>query len=117
MFTQVLPKEITALPGRHVRVSLQTTTLPCSHSSTDFEVVDSLPNVTWTLPRNWAGNIPVQRDSQPNDTLFLCVLHLIPIIRVKIYLIFSWAFEKEEGSLTANASERLDEPWGIWLNG
>jgi carboxypeptidase D len=65
----------------------------------DFQVTDQLPNVTWNLPRNWAGNIAVQRAGHPNDTLFF------------------WAFEKENGSLTAEADERLDEPWGIWLNG
>jgi carboxypeptidase D len=65
----------------------------------DFEVTDLLPNVTWTLPRNWAGNIPVQRVGHDNNTLFF------------------WAFEKENGSLTASADENLDKPWGIWLNG
>ncbi|KZP30619.1 alpha beta-hydrolase [Athelia psychrophila] len=68
-----------------------------------FEVTDPLPNITWcpprTLPRSFAGNMPVQRAGHPNDTLFF------------------WGFEKENGSLTASAHERLDEPWGIWLNG
>lgn len=62
----------------------------------DFEVTQPLPNVTFPLGRNWAGNIPVDRPGHPNDTLFF------------------WAFEKEDGSLTADDS---DEPWGIWLNG
>lgn len=66
---------------------------------TDFQVVKSLPNVTSHLGRNWAGNIAVDRPDFPNNTLFF------------------WAFEKEEGSLTANAGERQEEPWGIWLNG
>ncbi|KAG9312814.1 Alpha/Beta hydrolase protein [Chiua virens] len=60
-----------------------------------FQVTDSLPNVTWPLARNWAGNIPVQREGHPNDTLFF------------------WAFESSNGSFTASS----DEPWGIWLNG
>ncbi|KAH0834746.1 Alpha/Beta hydrolase protein [Lanmaoa asiatica] len=60
-----------------------------------FQVTESLPNVTWPLSRNWAGNIPVQRVGHPNDTLFF------------------WAFESSNGSLTTNSSE----PWGIWLNG
>ncbi|KAI9568043.1 Alpha/Beta hydrolase protein [Boletus coccyginus] len=60
-----------------------------------FQVTESLPNVTWPLARNWAGNIPVQRAGHPNDTLFF------------------WAFESSNGSFTANSSE----PWGIWLNG
>ncbi|KAF7983379.1 hypothetical protein HWV62_22379 [Athelia sp. TMB] len=64
-----------------------------------FQVTEPLPNVTWALARNWAGNMPVQRAGHPNDTLFF------------------WAVEKENGSLTAAAGERSDEPWGIWLNG
>ncbi|KAH7922313.1 alpha/beta-hydrolase [Leucogyrophana mollusca] len=63
-----------------------------------FQVTDALPNVTWPIARNWAGNIPVQREGHPNDTLFF------------------WAFENSNGSMTAAASDS-DEPWGIWLNG
>ncbi|PSR72472.1 hypothetical protein PHLCEN_2v11686 [Hermanssonia centrifuga] len=66
---------------------------------TYFQVTSSLPNVTFPLNRNWAGNIPVDRHEHPNNTLFF------------------WGFEKENGSLTAAANEREDEPWGIWLNG
>ncbi len=57
----------------------------------DFQVKDPLPNVTFPLGRNWAGNLPVGRHNQPNDTLFF------------------WGFEKENGSFTANSTE----PWGI----
>ncbi|KAJ3559788.1 hypothetical protein NM688_g126 [Phlebia brevispora] len=64
-----------------------------------FQVTEALPNVSFPLNRNWAGNIPVDRPGHPNNTLFF------------------WAFEKENGSLTAAAGERSDEPWGIWLNG
>ncbi|KAI0954566.1 hypothetical protein AcW1_006420 [Taiwanofungus camphoratus] len=64
-----------------------------------FEVTDPLPNVTWDLGRTFAGNIGVQRAGHPNNTLFF------------------WAFEKENGSLTAGANEQSDVPWGIWLNG
>ncbi|TFK46518.1 alpha/beta-hydrolase [Heliocybe sulcata] len=64
-----------------------------------FQVTEALPNVTWTLGRNWAGNIGVQRPGHPNNTLFF------------------WAFEKTNGSLTAAAGENSDVPWGIWLNG
>lgn len=80
--------------GRIVRTTIY---LPQSHHDVfaDFQVTDSLPNVTWPLARNWAGNIPVQRAGHPNDTLFF------------------WAFESSNGSFTANSSE----PWGIWLNG
>ncbi|EIW79100.1 alpha beta-hydrolase [Coniophora puteana RWD-64-598 SS2] len=63
-----------------------------------FAVTESLPNVTWPLANNFAGNIPVQRQGHPNDTLFF------------------WAFEHSNGSLTADAGAS-DEPWGIWLNG
>ena len=62
-------------------------------------MTSSLPNVTWTLPRSFSGNIGVDRAGHPNNTLFF------------------WAFEKEYGSLTAAAGERGEEPWGIWLNG
>lgn len=62
----------------------------------DFEVTKAMLNVTFPVPRNWAGNIPVDRPGHPNDTLFF------------------WAFEKEDGSMTAKESI---EPWGIWLNG
>ncbi|KAG7439777.1 alpha/beta-hydrolase [Guyanagaster necrorhizus] len=64
-----------------------------------FEVTESLPNVTFDVSRNFAGNIAVQREGHPNNTLFF------------------WAFEKEEGSLTADANSSSTEPWGIWLNG
>lgn len=64
----------------------------------DFLVTD-LPNVTIPLNRNWAGSIPVNRANHPNDTLFF------------------WAFESQNGSLTAAANESSTEPWGIWLNG
>ena len=73
-------------------------TLALSHRDNvlaDFQVTENLPNVSWPLARNWAGNIPVQRSGHPNDTLFF------------------WAFESSNGSFTANSSE----PWGIWLNG
>ncbi|KAF8141830.1 Alpha/Beta hydrolase protein [Boletus edulis] len=60
-----------------------------------FQVTNRLPNVTWPLARNWAGNIPVQRQGHPNDTLFF------------------WAFESSYDSFTAES----DKPWGIWLNG
>ncbi|KAI9065612.1 alpha/beta-hydrolase [Trametes sanguinea] len=64
-----------------------------------FEVRYPLPNVTWSISRNFAGNLPVNRAGHPNNTLFF------------------WAFERESGSLTAKAHERSNEPWAIWLNG
>lgn len=63
-----------------------------------FQVTEKLPNVTFPVGRNWAGNIPVNRPDHPNDTLFF------------------WAWESKLGSLTATAGEST-EPWGIWLNG
>ncbi|KAI0694640.1 alpha/beta-hydrolase [Cerioporus squamosus] len=66
-----------------------------------FEVTEKLPNITGSLPRNFAGNIPVDRAGHPNDTLFF------------------WAWEKvgQNGSLTAPASQNNTEPWIIWLQG
>ncbi|KAJ7307024.1 Alpha/Beta hydrolase protein [Mycena albidolilacea] len=61
-----------------------------------FQVTAPLPNVTFPLPRSYAGNIDVQRAGHPNNTLFF------------------WALENKPGSLTAVKST---EPWGIWLNG
>lgn len=58
----------------------------------------SLPNVTFPLNRNFAGNVAVNRANHPNDTLFF------------------WAFESENGSLTADAGAS-DKPWAVWLNG
>ncbi|PSR71887.1 hypothetical protein PHLCEN_2v12231 [Hermanssonia centrifuga] len=76
---------------------------PDGHFSPDwqsyYQVTDDMPNVTFPLGRNWAGNIPVNRPGHPNDTLFF------------------WGVEKENGSLTASAGDRSNEPWGIWLNG
>ena len=62
-------------------------------------MTSALPNVTFPLGRSFAGNLPVNRPGHPNDTLFFV------------------GFEKSNGSLTAPAGERDDEPWGIWLNG
>ncbi|KAJ7686175.1 alpha/beta-hydrolase [Mycena rosella] len=66
-----------------------------------FEVTERLPNITGTLPRNFAGNIPVNRAGHPNDTLFF------------------WAFEHagKNGSLTSPADANNTDPWIIWLQG
>jgi len=64
-----------------------------------FQVTEPLPNITFPIGRSWAGNIPVNRPNHPNNTLFF------------------WAWEKQNGSLTANTTDNADEPWGIWLNG
>ncbi|KAJ7463398.1 Alpha/Beta hydrolase protein [Mycena galericulata] len=60
-----------------------------------FEVTAPLPNISFPLPRSFAGNIDVQRAGHPNNTLFF------------------WALESRSGSLTTSSNE----PWGIWLNG
>ena len=57
----------------------------------DFLVSDPLPNMTFTLERSFAGNLPVNRQGHPNDTLFF------------------WAFEKTNGSLTRDANESTTE--------
>ena len=70
--------------------------------TTDFEVTEALPKAAFSsapLARSFAGNLPVNRAGHPNDTLFF------------------WAFESQNGSLTADAGERSDAPWAIWLNG
>jgi hypothetical protein len=64
----------------------------------DFLVKDALPNVTFDLGRNWAGNIQ-SNQTQANDTVFF------------------WAFERENGSLTAKSGERSSEPWSIFIYG
>ena len=64
--------------------------------SLDFQVNDSLPNVTFPLTHSFARNLPVNRPGHNNDTLFF------------------WGFEKENGSLTSNGST---DPWIIWLQG
>lgn len=78
-FLQIVPKPISSLP--------------------DFRVKDDLPGIDFDLGQNYAGNIDVQRDKHPNDTLFF------------------WGFEKDNGSLTAEAGERSMEPWAVWLQG
>ncbi|KAI5120253.1 hypothetical protein M0805_004589 [Coniferiporia weirii] len=64
-----------------------------------FLVKEPLPNVTFPLSRGFAGNIGVNRENHPNDTLFF------------------WAFESKPGSLTASEDDCDDTPWAIWLNG
>ncbi|KIL69347.1 hypothetical protein M378DRAFT_98802 [Amanita muscaria Koide BX008] len=65
-----------------------------------FQVTQPLPNVTFAAEsgRMFAGNIPVQRQGHPNDTLFFI------------------GVEKSNGSLTEKNDDN-SEPWGIWLNG
>ena len=62
----------------------------------DQFLVGKLPNVTWSLGNQYAGNLPVQRGT--NLSLFF------------------WGAESTQGSLTAPAGEN-DAPWTIWLQG
>ncbi|KAJ7048643.1 alpha/beta-hydrolase [Mycena amicta] len=61
-----------------------------------FEVTDALENVTWPLPRNWAGSISTRTVGSTNNTAFF------------------WGFEKSNGSLTDTTNAA---PWMIWLAG
>jgi hypothetical protein len=65
---------------------------------TDYQVTEPLPNVSFPLPRHFAGNVPVNRPDHPNCTLFF------------------WGFERTNGSLSA-AAGASQEPWMVWLNG
>ena len=99
LYIQDSRAEISAPNGRIVRCNSFIVFLvdgtDAAHS--DFLVDEStLPNVTFTLTRSFAGNIPVNRAGHPNDTLFF------------------WAFEKANGSLTSTSST---DPWLIWLQG
>ena len=99
MCIQECPQEVSVRNGKTVRRSLSFSVRSSDvFWNSDFQVTEKLPNVTFDLGRNWAGNIPVGRAGHPNNTLFF------------------WAFEKEEGSLTATADERSDEPWGIFIS-
>ncbi|KAK2463588.1 hypothetical protein APHAL10511_004339 [Amanita phalloides] len=64
-----------------------------------FEVTKPLPNVTFPVGKGrlFSGNIGVQRQGHPNDTLYFI------------------GVEKENGSLTSDGDQ--SRPWGIWLNG
>lgn len=59
-------------------------------------LVGKLPNVTFDIGNQYAGNLPVQRGT--NLSLFF------------------WGAESKLGSLTAPAGTNND-PWNIWLNG
>lgn len=60
----------------------------------DFQVKDSMPNITFPLQRSFAGNIPVNRPGHPNDTLFF------------------YAFEKFNHSLTGADTQ---SPWALYF--
>ena len=62
-------------------------------------MTQGLPNITFPLGNNYAGNLPVERSGHPNNTLFF------------------WGFENRVGSLTAPAGQIQLSPWLIWLGG
>lgn len=64
-----------------------------------FEVTAPLPNISFPMPRTYAGSVSVNRSGHANNTLFFV------------------GFEKQDGSLAAADGERSNEPWMIWLNG
>ncbi|TFY62128.1 hypothetical protein EVG20_g6814 [Dentipellis fragilis] len=64
-----------------------------------FQVNQGLPNISFPLSRNFAGNLPVGRANHPNNTLFF------------------WGFETTMGSLTVPAAQQQLSPWMIWLGG
>ncbi|KAH9042688.1 alpha/beta-hydrolase [Lactarius pseudohatsudake] len=64
-----------------------------------YRVTQGLPNITFPLGNNYAGNLPVQRSGHPNNTLFF------------------WGFENRVGSLTMPAGQIQLSPWLIWLGG
>ena len=65
----------------------------------DFQVSNNALGLDFDLGTNYAGNIYVDRPDHPNDSLFF------------------WAFEKKNGSLTADANGSSTDPWAIWLQG
>ncbi|KAJ3548231.1 hypothetical protein NM688_g5321 [Phlebia brevispora] len=83
---------LAALVSSAVHAAVSLTSAPTSHSA-----ISCGDNSTeWQQCNSYAGNINVNRHEYPNDTLFF------------------WAFEKEDGSLTADNST---EPWAVWLQG
>ncbi|KAI0300162.1 Alpha/Beta hydrolase protein [Multifurca ochricompacta] len=64
-----------------------------------YLVTQGLPNITFPLGNNYAGNLPVGRPGHPNNTLFF------------------WGFENRVGSLTVPAGQIQLSPWLIWLGG
>ncbi|KAF7799722.1 hypothetical protein EIP86_010964 [Pleurotus ostreatoroseus] len=64
-----------------------------------FQVSNNALGLDFDPGTNYAGNIYVDRPNHPNDSLFF------------------WAFEKKNGSLTADANGSSTDPWAIWLQG
>jgi len=74
--------------GKIVRTFNQFVDKPCFFIvKPDFQVPVTLPNISFPLSRSFAGNIPVNRQNHPNDTLFF------------------WGFETVNGSLTRDAKD------------
>lgn len=62
-------------------------------------MTQGLPNITFPLGNNYAGNLAVGRSGHPNNTFFF------------------WGFESVVGSLTVPAGQIQLLPWLIWLGG
>jgi hypothetical protein len=85
------------LRGSHV-CTKDTSSVPLSTLTrciADFEVTDPLPNISFALPRSYAGSLSTQTVGYANNSAFF------------------WGFEKQNGSLTQASSL----PWGLWLAG
>lgn len=65
------------------------------HLQEEFRV-GKLPNVSWAIDCQYAGNLPIQRGT--NLTLYF------------------WGVESKRGSLTAPVGKN-NAPWNIWLQG
>ncbi|KAI0338858.1 alpha/beta-hydrolase [Trametopsis cervina] len=64
-----------------------------------FAVNSSSLGLGFDVGNSYAGNINVQRENHPNNTLYF------------------WGFESQSGSLTAGPGELSDRPWAVWLQG
>ncbi|KAI0344379.1 alpha beta-hydrolase [Trametopsis cervina] len=64
-----------------------------------FAVNSSSLGLGFDVGNSYAGNINVQRENHPNNTLYF------------------WGFESQNGSLTAGPGELADRPWAVWLQG
>lgn len=92
----------TAQSGSHVRgitVDVVSLLLTSSYANPDFAVNSSSLGLGFDVGNSYAGNINVQRENHPNNTLYF------------------WGFESQSGSLTAGPGELSDRPWAVWLQG
>ena len=97
--TQAYQTATTVQNGSLVRPHLYLTTTVLTFPISDFQVSNNALGLDFDPGTNYAGNIYVNRPDHPNDSLFF------------------WAFEKKNGSLTADANGSSTDPWAIWLQG